>query len=287
MAKPSDFSFTLGTRLEGAHGRTGTIHTPHGDIQTPAYIPVGTKATVKAVLPEVVKELGAQAVLSNAYHLYLQPGPELLDKHGGLSKFMNWRGPTFTDSGGFQVMSLGSGFKKVIDMSGPQAQGKVGSDDAVAPGKERLANVDDDGVWFTSHINGDRHRFTPEISMNIQHQLGADIMMALTSSPPCTTRAVTKWSHWNVPAAGHSAASMNTPNLPTHEPTTPIRPSTVSSRVPSMRIFVAKPAAIWPLCTLTSPALRQVSTVLGLAALSRRKTSAPSLVGVPRNFPKT
>lgn len=178
MAQPSDFSFTLGTRLEGAHGRTGTIHTPHGDIQTPAYIPVGTKATVKAVLPEVIKDLGGQAVLSNAYHLYLQPGPQLLDQHGGLSKFMNWPGPTFTDSGGFQVMSLGSGFKKVIDMTGPEAQGKVGSDDAVAPGKERLANVDDDGVWFTSHINGDRHRFTPEISMNIQHQLGADVMMA-------------------------------------------------------------------------------------------------------------
>lgn len=178
MAEPSDFSFTLGARMDGAHGRTGTIHTPHGDIQTPAYIPVGTKATVKAVLPEVVKDLGAQAVLSNAYHLYLQPGPELLDLHGGLGKFMNWEGPTFTDSGGFQVMSLGSGFKKVIDMTGPEAQGKVGSDDAVAPGKERLANVDDDGVWFTSHINGDRHRFTPEVSMNIQHQLGADVMMA-------------------------------------------------------------------------------------------------------------
>src|SRR5690625_7302633 len=90
MPQPSDSSFTLGTRLEGAHGRTGTIHTPHGDIQTPAYIPVGTKATVKAVLPEVVKDLGAQAVLSNAYHLYLQPGPELLDLHGGLGRFMNW-----------------------------------------------------------------------------------------------------------------------------------------------------------------------------------------------------
>src|SRR5699024_4759156 len=145
---------------------------------TPAYIPVGTKATVKAVLPEVVKELGAQAVLSNAYHLYLQPGPELLDKHGGLSKFMNWRGQTFTDSGGFQVMSLASGFKKVMDMTGQQAQGKVGADDVVAPDEERLANVDDGGIWFTTHIKGDRHRFTPEISMNIQHQLGADVMMA-------------------------------------------------------------------------------------------------------------
>src|SRR5699024_6217064 len=178
MAEPSDCSITLDARIKTAHGRTGTTHTPHGDIQTPAYIPVGTKATVKAELPEVVKDLGAQAVLSNAYHLYLQPGPHLLDQHSGLAKFMNWPGPTFPDSGGLQVMSLGSGFKKVIDMTGQEAQEQIGADDAVAPGKERLANVDDDGVWFRSHINGDCHRFTPEISMNIQHQLGADIMMA-------------------------------------------------------------------------------------------------------------
>src|SRR5699024_6004663 len=112
------------------------------------------------------------------YHLYLQPGPQLLDQHGGLAQFMNWPGPTFTDSGGFQLMSLGSAYKKVIAMTGPEAQEQIGGDEAVAPDKERPANVDDDGVWFRSHINGDRHRFTPEISMNIQHQLGADIMMA-------------------------------------------------------------------------------------------------------------
>src|SRR5690625_5424828 len=97
---------------------------------------------------------------------------------------MNWHGPSFTASGVFQVMSLVSGFKKVIHMTGPEAQGKVGSDDAVAPGKERLADVDDDGVWFTSHINGDRHRFTPEVSMNIQHQLGAAVMMAFDELTP-------------------------------------------------------------------------------------------------------
>src|SRR5699024_1126187 len=122
--------------------------------------------------------LGAQAVLSNAYHLYLQPGPQLLDQHGGLVEFMNCTGPTFTDSGGFQVMSLGFGLKKDVDMNCPETLEQVSADDAVAPRKQRLANVDDDGVWFRSHINGDRHRFTPEISMNIQHQLGADIMMA-------------------------------------------------------------------------------------------------------------
>lgn len=186
----SDFSFTVGKRLSetaspspsavdangGAFlGRTGTITTPHGQIQTPAFIAVGTKATVKAVLVDSMKDLGAQALLANAYHLYLQPGADIVDEAGGLGRFMNWQGPTFTDSGGFQVMSLGSGFKKVIDM-GSVAQG--GADDDVATGKERLAHVDDDGVWFKSHLNGDRHRFTPEISMQVQHQLGADIMFA-------------------------------------------------------------------------------------------------------------
>lgn len=155
-------------------GRTGVIHTPHGDIQTPAFIPVGTKATVKAVRPDEVAELGGQAVLSNAYHLYLQPGSDLIDEAGGLGKFMNWSGPTFTDSGGFQVMSLGSGFKKVISMESTGEQ----NDELVAVGKERLSNVDDDGVTFKSHLDGSMHRFTPEISMRVQHELGADIMFA-------------------------------------------------------------------------------------------------------------
>ena len=136
----SDFSFSIGKRLsettaagEGLHGRTGTITTPHGEIQTPAFIAVGTKATVKAVLPESMREAGAQALLANAYHLYLQPGADVLDEAGGLGKFMNWNGPTFTDSGGFQVMSLGSGFKKVITMDSAAAAEHAGDDDRVAP----------------------------------------------------------------------------------------------------------------------------------------------------------
>ncbi|MCI2266796.1 tRNA guanosine(34) transglycosylase Tgt [Sediminivirga luteola] len=161
-------------RLDGRQGRTGVIRTPHGEIRTPAFIPVGTKATVKAVRPEDVAATGAQAVLANAYHLYLQPGPEVLDAAGGLGAFMNWPGPTFTDSGGFQVMSLGAGFKKVIAMDATGVQ----NDDVIAPGKERLAHVDDDGVTFKSHLDGSRHRFTPEISMQVQHQLGADIIFA-------------------------------------------------------------------------------------------------------------
>jgi len=170
----SGFGFTPGVELRGGRGRTGAIHTPHGDIATPAFIAVGTKATVKAVTPEAVADLGAQAVLANAYHLYLQPGSEIVDAAGGLGAFMNWAGPTLTDSGGFQVMSLGVGFKKVLAMD---AAG-VADDDVIAEGKERLAHVDEDGVTFKSHLNGDLHRFTPEVSMRVQHEIGADIIFA-------------------------------------------------------------------------------------------------------------
>lgn len=171
--------FTLHTSLfddppPGKHGRTGTIHTPHGDIETPAFIPVATKATVKTLTPEQIRHVGAQAILSNAYHLYLQPGDEIVDEAGGLAAFANWRGPTYTDSGGFQVMSLGVGFKKVL------AMGTAGltDSDIRAANKDRMARVDDDGVDFKSVIDGSSHRFTPEKSMQIQHHLGADIMFA-------------------------------------------------------------------------------------------------------------
>jgi queuine tRNA-ribosyltransferase len=165
---------------DNLQGRVGVIHTPHGDIQTPAFIPVGTKATVKSVLPESMKDLGAQAILANAYHLYLQPGSDIVDAAGGLGKFMNWQGPTFTDSGGFQVLSLGVGFKKVLAMESVTVQ----SDDVIAEGKDRLAHVDDDGVTFKSHLDGTMHRFSPEISMQVQHQIGADIIFAFDE---CTT----------------------------------------------------------------------------------------------------
>ncbi len=167
-------AFTPGAVLPGGRGRTGVLETPHGAISTPAFIAVGTKATVKSVLPESMAELGAQALLANAYHLFLQPGSDIVDEAGGLGRFMNWPGPTFTDSGGFQVMSLGVGFKKVLAMD---AAG-VADDEVIAEGKSRLAHVDDDGVTFTSFLNGDRHRFTPEVSMRIQHELGADIIFA-------------------------------------------------------------------------------------------------------------
>ena len=180
MPSGNGFSFEINHAPENSLARAGTISTPHGDVATPAFIPVGTKATVKSVLPETMKELGAQALLANAYHLYLQPGSEILDEAGGLSRFMNWPGPTFTDSGGFQVLSLGVGFKKVLAMDAQTFR----SDEVVAGNKERLAHVDDDGVTFKSHIDGSMHRFTPEVSMRVQHQIGADIIFAFDE---CTT----------------------------------------------------------------------------------------------------
>jgi queuine tRNA-ribosyltransferase len=178
MAK--DFEFSIGTTLPRRLGRSGVIKTPHGVINTPAFIPVGTRATLKAVLPESLSELGAQAVLANAYHLYLQPGSDVVDEAGGVAKFMNWPGPTFTDSGGFQVLSLGVGFKKVIAMD----ESSYASDEVIADDRERLAHVDDDGVTFKSHLDGSLHRFTPEVSMQVQHQLGADIIFSFDE---CTT----------------------------------------------------------------------------------------------------
>ncbi len=180
----SEFSFEQHSRLESCaqgkghdgarYGRTGIIHTPHGDIRTPAFVPVATQSAMKGVLPETMKDLGAQCLLSNAFHLFERPGEEVLDEAGGLARFMNWDGPTFTDSGGFQVLSLGAGFKKTLAMDVTDMK----NDDVIAEGKERLAFVDEDGVTFKSPLNGSRHRFSAEISMGIQHKLGADIMFA-------------------------------------------------------------------------------------------------------------
>lgn len=164
----TNFQFRVSQRLAGSRARAGVITTPHGQIKTPAFIPVGTRATLKGLTPEQLAATGAQAVLANAYHLYLRPGADLVEELGGLHRFMNWPGPIVTDSGGFQVMSLGVGHKKVIDMRGDQPQ--------AAPARRRLARVDDGGVNFISYLDGSPHRFTPEVSMRIQHQLGADII---------------------------------------------------------------------------------------------------------------
>ncbi len=145
----SQFSFEL-QRVDPETGaRAGIFHTPHGDIETPVYMPVGTQATVKGMLPRDLEEIGTQILLSNTYHLYMRPSDELIARAGGLHKFMNWQRPILTDSGGFQVFSLAA-----------------------------LNKITDDGVTFSSHVDGSRHVFTPERAMEIQHNLGSDIMMA-------------------------------------------------------------------------------------------------------------
>ena len=148
----TEFSFTLHA-TDGA-ARTGRIDTPRGEISTPAFMPVGTAATVKAMLPESVRETGADILLGNTYHLMLRPGAERVARLGGLHRFMNWDRPILTDSGGFQVMSLAE-----------------------------LRKLDEGGVTFRSHIDGSKHRLSPETSMEIQRLLGSDIVMAFDECP--------------------------------------------------------------------------------------------------------
>ena len=138
-----------------SRARRGRVTTPHGTIETPVFMPVGTAATVKAMRPEEVKELGAEIILSNTYHLYLRPGHEIVREAGGLHKFMNWDGSILTDSGGFQVFSLGD-----------------------------LRKIKEEGVYFRSHIDGSKHFFSPEKSIEVQNALGADIIMAFDECAP-------------------------------------------------------------------------------------------------------
>lgn len=153
MNPENTFKFQLLAHQKRA--RAGTLSTPHGEIQTPVFAPVGTQATVKALTPQQLDEVGASLVLSNTYHLYLRPGDELVAELGGLHRFMNWPLPMLTDSGGFQVFSLA-----------------------------KTRKIDEDGVTFKSHIDGSLHRFTPEKSIAIQQNLGADIIMAFDECAP-------------------------------------------------------------------------------------------------------
>ena len=172
----SSIKFTINKKMDGSLGRAGVLSTPHGDIQTPAFVTVGTKATVKAMTPEQVTDTGAQVVLANTYHLYLQPGEEVLKNSGKLHKFMNWSGPTMTDSGGFQAFSLGAAFGEHVSKI---AKGEDSRENSVASQENSaLAKITEDGVTFKSHIDGSKHLFTPERSMEIQHNIGADMIFA-------------------------------------------------------------------------------------------------------------
>jgi len=172
-------SFSIEKKLNNSLGRAGVLVTPNGEIKTPAFIPVGTKATVKSLSPEQVSSLGAQAVLANTYHLYLQPGDELVKEAGGLHNFMNWKGPVVTDSGGFQVFSLGAAYgkeiSKVVAETDPSLLIPERADVESLP---KLAKIGADGVSFKSHLDGSIHYITPEKSIEIQHNLGADIIFA-------------------------------------------------------------------------------------------------------------
>jgi len=186
----SAINFKIEQRAPRSGARAGVLTTPHGDICTPAFAPVGTRASVKGILPDQLAKLGAEVVLANTYHMYLQPGEEIVKEAGGLGKFMGWSGPTITDSGGFQVFSLGAGFGKKVskfgDFVSPDSEegltkskhGLAVFDEEFATSHGKLAIIDDDGVSFTSHIDGSLHRFTPERSVEIQHALGADIFFA-------------------------------------------------------------------------------------------------------------
>ncbi len=157
------FQFELIKQYPKTNARRGRVHTSHGTIETPCFMPVGTQATVKAMTPEMLKDAGAEIILSNTYHLYLRPGHELVREAGGLHTFMHWDRPILTDSGGFQVFSLGD-----------------------------LRKITDDGVMFQSHIDGSRHFLTPESVMGIEEALGADIIMAFDecSALPATREQI-------------------------------------------------------------------------------------------------
>ncbi|MFA6081936.1 MAG: tRNA guanosine(34) transglycosylase Tgt [Patescibacteria group bacterium] len=156
--------------------RAGELQTAHGLVQTPCFMPVGTKASVKSLDPTILEQLNAQVVLANTYHLAMSPGSALISKQGGLHNFMQWNHPILTDSGGFQVFSLGKGKKNRTEES----------PDQVIP----EATITEDGVTFKSHRDGSEHLFTPEIAMKIQAELGADIIMAFDECPPYpSTRA--------------------------------------------------------------------------------------------------
>ncbi len=170
------FSFKIIAKDKKSFARAGVIKTPHGEIETPAFIAVGTQGTVKSLTPEDLEGIGVQVVLGNTYHLYLRPGDELVAQAGGLHKFMNWNKPLITDSGGFQVFSLGLGLEHGVSKIG----GVFPSEELEAPIKQKpkLVEIDEEGATFTSHLDGSKHRLTPEKSIKIQENLGADIILA-------------------------------------------------------------------------------------------------------------
>lgn len=186
-------------------GRLGTLNLPHAKVETPVFMPVGTNGSVKGISPDELQAMGYNLILGNTYHLYLRPGDELIKRKGGLHKFANWPGAMLTDSGGYQVFSLGKNYKNSNSLTGNifHPVGGIGataeiSDEiiggiGIAEGKlENLTQVVNRGVWFRSHLDGSKHLFTPEKVIDIQKNLGSDIMMVLdecTEYPATLERA--------------------------------------------------------------------------------------------------
>jgi queuine tRNA-ribosyltransferase len=168
------FEFKVSKKSNKTHSRIGDFTTPHGSIETPVFMPVGTHAAVKTLSPDDLKQIGSQIILANTYHLYLRPGEKVIAKMGKLHKFMNWDRPILTDSGGFQVFSLGLDQK---DRNKTGLKGKI-----KAGGK--LVKIHEDGVEFRSILDGSKHFFSPEKVMQIEHDLGADIIMAFDECAP-------------------------------------------------------------------------------------------------------
>lgn len=197
--------------------RAGILRTPHGTFKTPMFMPVGTQATVKTLTPEELYDMGAQVILSNTYHLFLRPGHDLVQEAGGLHKFMNWKQAILTDSGGFQVFSLG-----------------------------QMRKITEEGVTFRSHLDGSKKFLSPEVSMDIQMALDSDIAMAFDECIPYpsdyeyTKLSTERTSRWA------SAAWTITTAIP--------RASSASSRAACIRIFVSRAAVIWSTWILTATA---------------------------------
>jgi len=174
-------------RCSKTRARAGVLALPHGTVDTPVFMPVGTQATVKGLTPAELEELGAQIVLANTYHLYLRPGAELVAELGGLHRFMAWPRPILTDSGGFQVFSLGFGLEHGVgkiakifpaEEAGERPRALGGEHRGEGSPHARLTRIDEDGVSFTSHVDGSPRRLTPETSIRVQEQLGADVILA-------------------------------------------------------------------------------------------------------------
>ena len=197
----SGFGFRLEARLSGGMARAGVLTTPHGEVHTPVFMPVGTLATVKSLTPDDLLQLGAEIILANTYHPYLRPGPDLVAALGGLHGFMAWPRPILTDSGGYQVFSLGFALEHGVGKIAKTFPGQ-----RAAPPKQpiraRLTRVDDDGVTFVSHVDGSTHRLTPEVSIEVQEKLGADVILAFDectsplSSYEYTRQAMERTHRW-------------------------------------------------------------------------------------------